>query len=288
MQKDFFKSVAAGLFVNALVLIVTHFSNNEIFKISLLVVGTIFALIIAYLVNNDSLPTLIFFLILGSSAYFVWSTNLLDYFKQSAIPSSTATSNAETLSPNFEQIDISFLSELDAPGDNLGLLPGRNILAGVPFDNGWVATTECSHLPDQPPTLIFNTSISHPKAVYFILQTGYGDLKYNQQTIGYIKLGFSNGSSVSEDLILGYNIRDWNWGNPYAVTTTTSANVQPAWQGSNSDGTSGGMDMLTFPIPKENQQSSLTQIEIGDLSRLNSGGINPCIHLLGITAENLK
>lgn len=186
------------------------------------------------------------------------------------------------------QVDISHLSELNRQEENLGLQPGENTLAGIMFETGWATTTECSHLPNQPRSLNFDTNISNPTNVYFLLQAGYGDYYRDQDKIGLLRLWFSDGSSISEDLVLGYNIRDWNWSNPYAVSKTTALNVQPGWAGQDSAGRAGGMDILTFAIPENQRGLELRRIEVLDLSHEITQDINPCIHILAITVDYLQ
>ena len=156
----------------------------------------------------------------------------------------------------------------------------------IPFDNGWTVTTPCSHLPDRPNPIVFVTQIPRPQEVYILLQAGWALEQYRGKQIGGIKLDFSGGRQSDTPFILGLNIRDWSRNKPNAVNNFSSPTLRSAWQGTLSDGTIGGMDVLTIPVSGENTISTLTRIELYDISQDTTGEINPCIHLLAITVKH--
>lgn len=197
------------------------------------------------------------------------------------------TANTRLPTPHFQTLSLQHWSELTSPETNLGLAPGRNYLLGIPFDTGWKASTQCSHLPSQPESFQWETEIPNPVSVYLLLQAGWGLSRYDGERIGEVRLSFSDGSSVDTPLILGFNIRDWAWESGAAVNTVSSSTSQPAWQGNAPDGTPGGMDVLTIDVPSGQSQLTLTGVRVSDTSQSAIGEVNPCIHLVALTVEYL-
>ena len=198
------------------------------------------------------------------------------------------TPTTRSLVVDFETISLQPWTELTSLETNLGLDPGLNTLLDIPFETGWTASTQCLHLPDQHEIFRFNTNLSNPISVHLLLQAGMGFTRYNGKQIGNVILSFSNGNKSATSLVLGTNIRDWAWENDLAVNTTTSPNVRPGWQGTTSDGTVGGMDILSIKIDPDLLESTLTGIEISDISQSTTNEINPCIHLVALTVEFLR
>lgn len=286
MKREFLRNVFASLVVEIIVLSVSLIFDNDVERLGVLIGGTFLFLISAYLSETEIFWSVFAGVLIVLVGYWTWASGLVDSLVEGfGIYNPQGFAEVEQLSSNYEQIDISILSELDAPIENMGLPPGLQTLSGIDFENGWTTSTECSHLPDQPEVLVFDTSTRNSRYVYFVLQAGYGILQYEQEVIGYVNLWFEDGSRVQEYLTLGENIRDWNWRNPEAVSSITSIDIIPGWESSNSEGIYGGMDILALKVPVEKQDLILTRIELGDLSRANTGGINPCIHLMGLTIE---
>ncbi len=187
----------------------------------------------------------------------------------------------------YVYLDLQSYSELTEPETNLGLPPGTNSLLGIPFVNGWKATTQCTSMPDRPTSISVDTSISKPIEVYVLFQAGWGITPFNGQQIGAIDLYFSEGSH-EETLILGYNIRDWARNKSDAVSTLSSPMVTEAWRGTLPDGVIGGMDILTITIPNSYKQSTMTRFVLLDTTLTTTGNMNPCVHLLAVTLKHLK
>lgn len=206
---------------------------------------------------------------------------------QPGIPSEVKSTGPSQITPDFQTISLQAWSELTSPETNLGLGPGLNHLRDIPFETGWKASTQCSYLPKQPTSFQLGMSISNPVDVYLLIQAGWGRKEYVGKQIGNVRIEFSGGSTIDTPLILGSNIRDWSRKDPAAVNTVSSDTSQPAWEGTTPDGTSGGMDILTITIPSNQLQSTLTGIQISDLSQSTIGNINPCIHLVALTAKYL-
>lgn len=204
--------------------------------------------------------------------------------------SSFASMSFPTQQPEieFRTISLESYSELSSPETNLGLRPGINYLLDIPFEIGWSASTQCSHLPNQPESYQVNINVKNPTDVYLLEQAGYGFAEYNGVEIGSVRLNFSDESTLDTHLILGVNIRDWAWESSAVVRTTLSPSVRPAWTGSAPDGTPGGIDLLTIHIPNNQQVLNLTSVQIVDISQQTMGNINPCIHLLALTIKHIR
>jgi len=182
----------------------------------------------------------------------------------------------------FFKYDPISLRGLGTPeSGNLGLQAGIRTLANVDFEIGWLATTQSQGDPNNPKTITIDVQqdVSNASRLYFLLQASWG--LGPSQEFGGIWIVFSDGRTIQEPLILGYNIRDWS----QVDKPLTAPNVQQAWQGVGWDGRKGVVDILTISIPSDYGQSQLVRIEVRDesLERLNS--LDPGIHLWAVTAE---
>jgi len=198
------------------------------------------------------------------------------------------TATIRPLVQEFQTISLERWSELEAVETNLGVAPGSHNFLGVPFETGWTTSTQCEDAPGRWQSIPITTKISNPTHVYLLIQAGYAYSKFDGKQVGTVKLNFDDGSSAETPLTLGFNIRDWAWENPAAVNTASSDSLQAAVQGVTSGGTPGGMDMLTIDIPDNLLNSTLTGIEISDVTTETIGDMDPCIHLVAITVEHLR
>lgn len=189
---------------------------------------------------------------------------------------------------DYSTLDLRPYSELSAPETNLGLPPGSNTLNRIPFYNGWKVTTQCTTTADRPTKVYVDISVPNPLEVYVLFQAGWGTTPFNGMQVGTVNFYFSNGNVQTENLILGYNIRDWARNKPDAVNTVSSPMVAEAWRGTLPDGVIGGMDILTLPIQAKYQQSTLTRFSLLDTTVTTTGNLNPCVHLLAVTVKYVK
>ncbi|MCI0575918.1 MAG: hypothetical protein L0332_25440 [Chloroflexi bacterium] len=191
----------------------------------------------------------------------------------------TATSS-ESATSKYRFVSLNNVGKFES--GNLGLEAGTVTLAEVDFEIGWLATTHSSGDPDNPEMITIDVprDIRNASKVHFLLQASWA--VGQTQEFGSIYLVFADGNTLSEPLIVGYNIRDWSQVN----TLLSAPNVQQAWTGSGWDGrTEGVVDILTIDVPSDYRQSAIVQIEIRDesLEKLNSS--NPGIHLWAVTME---
>jgi len=232
--------------------------------VAVLAVGTLFAGVIGF----------------GQSIY--------EFLTENVPPLPIISFPTQQPTPEYINVSLKAYSELTEAETNLGLAPGLNYLLDIPFETGWKASTQCSHLQNQPETFELPTNINSPTEVYLLIQAGWGLVQYNGLQIGFVRLGFSDGSTTDTPLTLGENIRDWAWESSAAVRTVSSSSSRPAWTGYAPDGTPGGMDILTIDIPSNKQNLDLTSILISDISQVTAGNVNPCIHVVALTVLHLR
>lgn len=167
-------------------------------------------------------------------------------------------------------------------------------LLGIPFEIGRQINTEGCYVAANSNEIILDTSIVNPAQVFFLIQAGHGFASYESISIGHFELHFSDGRFLSQNLILGVNIRDWARRKDEAVTTISSETTVGAWEGlagGPDAGELGGMDILRYPIPEDYRDSVLTSVRVIDTSEGNSGilsGKDPCIHLQAVTVETVS
>ncbi len=188
----------------------------------------------------------------------------------------------------YVTLNLQPYSELSVAETNLGLPPGNNTLNGIPFYNGWKVTTQCTSTADRPTEVQIETNISNPLEVYVLFQAGWGITPFSGMQVGSITLYFADGNAQTENLILGYNIRDWARNKSDAVSSISSPMVTEAWRGTLPDNVIGGMDILTLPIQPTYQSSTLTRFVLSDTTLTTTGNLNPCIHLLAVTIKHVR
>ena len=215
-------------------------------------------------------------------------TELSKFFSENVPPLPKISFPTQQPEPEFLTVSLKPFSELSEPETNLGLKPGVTYLLDIPFDIGWKASTQCSHLPNQPKSYQVDVNIENPTDVYFLIQAGWGLTQYNGIDIGKLRLGFSDGNALDTTLTLGDNIRDWAWKSSAVVRTVSSSQSRPAWTGQSPNGTPGGMDILTITVPNEQRSKNLSYIQVIDVSNLTAVNIDPCIHVVALTVKHLR
>lgn len=82
---------------------------------------------------------------------------------------------------------------------------------------------------------VISVGESNIRAVHFLLAAGHGWRQRDgvillHRCIGYIRLGFPDGTGQTAKLVLGKNIREWAFGNnPNLVTEIDTSQTRPAW-----------------------------------------------------------
>lgn len=177
---------------------------------------------------------------------------------------------------------------------------GEYTFRGIPFTllsgSKAVFQTQEHTLPSLPRQGTLSVAIPHPVNVYVLVD---GTMVYKSllgRTAGKIVLSFSDGRTVSYDLIVGKNLRE-HWGynsgpTPWAgsdevVTDLTETidwmNVYQESQYRDGKPATAYIDMVVISVPVTNQSTVLTQIDIIDTSIDNFGMLSPSLEVYGIT-----
>jgi hypothetical protein len=133
-------------------------------------------------------------------------------------------------------------------------------VGGVPFTLGnayWL------RYGDAPASLSVN--VNKPKTVYLLLNTSWTDAAFAGQTVGTVHLTFSDGTSRDTALVVGANMREWEFGAPGVVSTLTSTATVSVWQGMGQAAVGGAtatMDMLTIPAAPAASTALLTGVTV--------------------------
>jgi len=116
---------------------------------------------------------------------------------------------------------------------------------GVPFSLG---SANWLHYGDAPATA--SMDFDKPLAVYLLLNTSFTDSSFAGQTVGTVRLGFSDGTVRETALVVGSNIREWEIGVSWTCHTLSSSSTVSVWQGlatAYQGGAAATIDMLTIP-----------------------------------------
>ncbi|MFA5867874.1 MAG: zinc ribbon domain-containing protein [Actinomycetota bacterium] len=175
----------------------------------------------------------------------------------------------------FSQVGISNQS-------SLGAYSGNPNYDGVPFILGCEYTQGSTGQTTYPTVISRTLSIPKPQTAYILLTAGYGYTQFSGRQIGTIDFSFTDGSTRSTALVLGYNIREWWITNSGVVTTTSSSDIHGVSTYAAPGGGTGTIDMLTINIQSA---STLTSMSVRDISASTCGSGDPIIKLHGITVQ---
>ncbi len=141
---------------------------------------------------------------------------------------------------------------------------------GVPFTLGnayWL------HHGDAPASLSMN--YDKPVAVYLLLNTSWTDAGFAGQTVGTVHLTFSDGTSMNTALVVGSNIREWEYGISWTADTLSSSCTVSCtgsvWQGQGQPAMGGAkatIDMLTIKV---SSSARLTGVTVTDTNTNHMG-----------------
>ena len=168
---------------------------------------------------------------------------------------------------------------------------GDVTLEGVLFDlpgGQNSVTTQAEPLPDNPTLLTIPLQIDRPQRVHLLLTGGDLYSEYLNRRLGSVRLRFASGATQDEQLVAGYNLREWKLRDQTTVATTTAPNVREVWRTPSDDGGTGIIDMLTIEIASDEQSSTLVSVEVVDTSVQDTGSLDPAINLIGLTVVGLE
>jgi hypothetical protein len=194
-----------------------------------------------------------------------------------AVVSAYAAAPADKRATGFTTIPLSTVAS--RPLSDLYIAPptGTQMLGGTPFDTGSFALLS----PGQSASV--TTRIPGAVSLHLLLNS-YGTMWYYAgQTLGTVRLTFSNGSVQDTNLVVGNNIREWRVGaGSWVVGTVTSPKNTRVWDGlAHLDGGEAVIDMLTIPV--QPTHGSLTGVAVTTTA---SGTLMRTV-FSGVTVEHL-
>lgn len=130
--------------------------------------------------------------------------------------------------------------------------------SGIPFS---LANTYWLRYGDAPVSLSMN--YEKPLAVYLLLNTSWTNAYFAGQTVGVVRLSFSDGSTRTTPLVVGANIREWEYGVSWTVRTLSNPSTVSVWQGQAqawAGGAAATMDMI--PVDATSTTARLTGVTV--------------------------
>jgi len=140
---------------------------------------------------------------------------------------------------------------------------------GVPFT---LSNAYWLHYGDAPASLSMN--YAKPQTVYLLLNTSWTDGAFAGQTVGTVHLTYSDGTSKDTALVVGANIREWEFGVSWTAHTLSSSSTVPVWQGQGQaaqGGAMGTIDMLTISATPASPSAHLTGVRVSDTNNRHMG-----------------
>jgi len=153
---------------------------------------------------------------------------------------------------------------------------GAVTLGGVPFN-----LTNFTLLFQGQSTAI-TTSVQRANAAYLLLNSAWTFAQYTGQTAGKVRLTFSDGTIQETPLVVGGNIREWEFGLNWTANTLTNPSATNVWTGLAAPGMGGataGIDMLRIPI---STSATLTGVTVTNTAAFST----PWITLRGLTVSD--
>jgi hypothetical protein len=130
----------------------------------------------------------------------------------------------------------------------------------------------------------FTGSYAGAKGAYLLVNTSNTYSFYTGMVIGKVVLTFSDATTLSTDLTVGSNIREWRIGaGATANTVVPGAGSTQAWAGTAQPAMGGGtavIDMLSIPVTTAGK--TLTTVTVNDT---NSFGSALKMQLAGVTVD---
>ncbi len=153
---------------------------------------------------------------------------------------------------------------------------GAVTLGGVPFNLGNFT------LLFQGQSTAIPTPVQRADAAYLLLNSAWTFAQYTGQTAGKVRLTFSDGTFQETPLVVGGNIREWEFGLNWTANTLTNPSATNVWTGLAAPGMGGataGIDMLRIPI---STSATLTGVTVTNTAAFST----PWITLRGLTVSD--
>ncbi len=194
-----------------------------------------------------------------------------------AVVSGYAAAPAAQTATGFTTISLSAVAS--RPLSDLYIAPptGTQMLGGTPFNTGSFALLA----PGQSAGV--GTKIPAVVNIHLLLNSYNTMYYYAGQTLGTVRLTFSNGSVQETTVVVGTNVREWRVGaGAWVVRTVTSQANTRVWDGvAHLDGGEAVIDRLTIPV--QPVRAYLTGVQ---LSNTAAGTILRTV-FSGLTVEHL-
>ncbi len=194
-----------------------------------------------------------------------------------AVLSGYAAAPAAQPTTGFATISLSAVA--NQPLSTLYVAPptGTQMLGGTPFSTGSYALLA----PGQSAGVA--TKIPAVVNVHLLLNSYNTLYYYAGQTLGTVRLTFSDGSVQQTTVVVGTNVREWRVGaGSWVVGTVTSPSNQPVWNGmAHLDGGAAVIDRLTIPV--QPVRAYLTGVQVSN----SAAGTLLRTVFSGVTVEHL-
>jgi hypothetical protein len=194
-----------------------------------------------------------------------------------AAVSASGAAPARPTATGFATIPLSTVAS--RPLSDLYIAPptGTQMLGGTPFATGSFA------LLDAGQNARVATKVPAAVNVHLLLNSYNTLTRYAGQTLGTVRLTFSNGSVQETPVVVGTNVREWRVGaGSWVVATVTSTASKRVWDGTaNLDGGEAVIDRLTVSV--QPVRAYLTGVQ---LTNTASGTLLRTV-FSGVTVEHL-
>jgi len=203
------------------------------------------------------------------------------------IPSPIQADNQE----QFQFISIEEFENHEIKTRYKNLPSGEILFDNIPFmlpsgENPKLLATHAGPLPTYPQRVILNTETNFVKEIYILINGGNVWKNNLGEIIGKIDLSFSDESTLSTNIKIGFNLRDWILNSSLFVHTTSSPNIKEVWRGTTSNGSGPVVvDMLKINIPSLYQKKTLKLIDIQDQSLEIIQNADPALQIFAITIK---
>jgi hypothetical protein len=194
-----------------------------------------------------------------------------------AVVSAYAAAPAAQTATGFTTISLSAVTS--RPLSDLYVAPptGTQMLGGTPFTTGSFALIT----PGQNAGIA--TRVRAVVNIHLLLNSYNTMSYYAGQTLGTVRLIFSDGSVQQTTVVVGTNVREWRIGaGSWVVGTVTSKASTPVWKGwAHLDGGEAVIDRLTIPV--QPVRAYLTGVQVSNTA---SGTLLRTV-FSGLTVEHL-
>ncbi len=205
--------------------------------------------------------------------------------RPTATPAPTTQPPPTATAERFVAVSLSAIANAAITDGYVNSPLGDVTFSGVRFSlgKGQSVTTQARPLPDNPRSISLQVDVLAPEAVYLLITGGDVFNRFAGQTIGRVRLVFSDGNTHAVDLVAGQNLREWKQSGD-VIGRAASPQLTEVWRGANRfDASPAVIDMLKIAVPPELQSGRLVRVEVIDLSAETVGDLDPALNVLGVS-----